>query len=86
VGEMRMRIHFECPLVNVSMIRRQLKIWKFTHKVAFAVQRDKFTFYNLSYYVEYVRWFSKLVKDGDSYRIKVLDEVHFDGRSGFSSS
>ena len=66
---------------SISMIRNLLRKWRKSSKVAFAVQKAKFTHYNISYYL---RWWISLCNRGELHRIKVMDEVHFDARSEYT--
>lgn len=77
--EMSTEIMRTCNLqVELGMIHRQLRKWKITLKVAFPIQRAKYTFHNIMYYISFVRWYASL----ESYvKLKVMDESHFDGRS-----
>lgn len=63
--------------ISVNMVHRQLKNWKFSKKVAFPIQRAKYTVKNIEYYAQYVLWFFNLPT---FLNVKVLDESHFDGR------
>lgn len=66
--------------ITTSMIYGILQEWNFTPKVAFPVQRDKYTVKNIMYYTEFIKWFAQL----PSYQnVKVLDECHFDSRSKY---